>query len=151
MVYVMSSLSESFSSTTILFPALFISGVSSCGGDTTTLLAASSSLTNSSNVMVILRVFTPVALSAGEACTIFGGVSSYHPPSGCPIRAQEAVSNIAEMQATTILSMDKAARGLYFRCAPCPVLVSVVCVMLALSVISCCLFLLLYSCLEVLP
>ena len=39
--------------------------------------------------MVIFCAFTPVALSLGNAPNTFGGVSSYHPPSGFPMRAQE--------------------------------------------------------------
>ena len=34
--------------------------------------------------------FTP--RSAGVAPMTFGGVSSYHPPSGCPIRAHDATT-----------------------------------------------------------
>ena len=48
MVYVMSGRSESLSSMLISFPAVFISGISTCGGDTTTLFDASSSLMYSS-------------------------------------------------------------------------------------------------------
>ncbi len=36
MVYVVFSLSESFSATVIFFPAPLMSGISICGGDTTT-------------------------------------------------------------------------------------------------------------------
>ena len=73
---------ESFSSTSIFFPALFISGISACGGDTTTFSVALSILTNSSKKMLIFCCLTFVAPSSGDAPMTLGGVSSYHPPSG---------------------------------------------------------------------
>ena len=87
-VYVVFFFKESLSSTMILFPAPFISGISSCGGDTTTLLVASSTFIYSSKVITTFLSFTPVPLSAGVVATICGGLSSYQPPSGCPILAQ---------------------------------------------------------------
>ena len=35
--------------------------------------------------------FTPVPLSSGVVANICGGLSSYHPPSGCPILAHPAI------------------------------------------------------------
>ena len=96
----MLSIRESFSSTTIFFPDAFMSAGSICGGEMTTLLVASSSFINSSNVMVTFFDFTPVPLSAGSVCTTLGGVSSYQPPSGCPILAHETI--IANSRQTNI-------------------------------------------------
>ena len=89
MVYVVFGRSESFSSIFMRLPAPFISGGSSCGGLTTTFSCWLSNFMNSSKNMLMLRDATPVDLSAGDVCSILGGVSSNHPPSGCPIFAQE--------------------------------------------------------------
>ena len=91
-VYVVFSFSESRSATVMNFPRVFISGISICGGDTTTFSAAFSSFTNSLKYMRTLRSFTPVPLSAGVVPTTYGGVSSYHPPSGEPIRAHDTTA-----------------------------------------------------------
>ena len=87
MVYVVAGFSESLSSTTIFFPAPFISGISICGGDTTTFSVGLSTVMYSSKYIVTFFGLTPTALSAGVAPTMRGGVSSYSPPSGCPILA----------------------------------------------------------------
>ena len=84
------------------FPAVFISGDSICGGDTTTLVAASSSFMYSSKLMRIFLAVTPVALSRGEVWVILGGVSSYHPPSGWPMRAHEAAARAASAMAAAM-------------------------------------------------
>ncbi len=72
----------------IFFPDAFISGISNCGGDTTTLFVGSSILMNSSNAIVTRLSLALVPLSDGDVKTTLGGVSSYHPPSGEPMRAQ---------------------------------------------------------------
>ena len=83
----------SFSSTVIFFPEAFISGISNCGGDTMTLLVASSNFTYSLKTMVTFRSVTLVALSWGDVATMRGGLSSYQPPSGEPMRAQPEMRN----------------------------------------------------------
>ncbi len=72
-------------------PCVFISGTSSCGGETTTFSEALSSFMTSSKDMTIFFALTLKALSAGEHFITCGGVSSYHPPSGCPMRAHESI------------------------------------------------------------
>ena len=88
-VYVVLGLSESFSSTSIFLPEGFISACSICGGDITTFSVGLSTCMYSLKYMFIFfaLMFTP--WSAGDVLTIAGGVSSYHPPSGCPILAHE--------------------------------------------------------------
>ena len=80
--------SESSTSTIIRLPEALISGISSCGGETTTLLVTSSTLIYSSKTIVIFLSVTLTERSCGVVLTMLGGVSSYHPPSGDPMRAQ---------------------------------------------------------------
>ena len=75
--------------TVIRFPFTFTSGASNCGGDTTTFSVGLSSVTNSLNRMVTFLLFTSSEPFAGDVPSIFGGVSSYQPPSGLPILAHE--------------------------------------------------------------
>ena len=120
-VYVVLALSESFSSMSMLFPPALMSGDSSCGGETTTFSVAFSILINSLKRMCSFLVFTPVAFSVGDAPTTRGGVSSYQPPSGLPIRAQ-AATNVS-------VSSNRAKRH------SCQLSLRVRCVLCALSVL----------------
>ena len=94
-VYVVFSLSVSFSSTSIFLPAACISACSICGGDMTTFSVGLSTCMNSSKYIVIFFCFTFTPLSSGVVLTITGGVSSYQPPSGCPIFAHDATASSA--------------------------------------------------------
>ena len=123
MVYVVFSLSVSFSSTVIRLPPSLISGASNCGGDTITFDCASVSFMNSSKYMAMRFALTWVALSSGAECTTRGGSSSYHPPSGLPMFAQEVKSRsiseslLTKARSWSIYSRVLLSRGTLF-CPP---------------------------------
>ena len=91
-VYVVLGMSESFSSTSIFLPAAFISACSICGGDITTFSVGLSTCMYSSKYITTFFCFTFTPLSCGVVRVMVGGVSSYHPPSGCPMRAHDTAA-----------------------------------------------------------
>ena len=119
-VYVVLGFSESFISTTMRFPAALISGVSICGGDITTFSVGLSTCMYSSKLMLILRVLMPVLWSSGEQLVILGGVSSYHPPSGCPILAHDVIitATMSVIRASAPFLRRAVLRRVSVACAP---------------------------------
>ena len=62
-----------------------------------------------SKYIAIFFDFTFTPLSAGVHPMMRGGASSYHPPSGCPIFAQEARRNV-RMKSTQIPHIPPGGR-----------------------------------------
>lgn len=99
--------------TAMRLPSPLISGASSCGGDTTTFSVGLSILINSLKLIYSFFLLTFVAPSAGSAPMTFGGVSSYQPPSGLPMRAQPCSSasvRTAKRNICLLILMPQAVR-----------------------------------------
>ena len=137
MVYVVLGFRVSFSSISIAFPVVFISGCSSCGGQNMMFSVAFSTFMYSLNRISSFCWFTFVALSPGVAPITLGGTSSYHPPSGCPIRAHDATS-------TDIMYVHAITRRVL------PIAVSAVLLVVFLPecfcILSCCLLIISIEC-----
>ena len=93
-VYVTSLCRESNKVILIFFPAARTLATSNCGGEMTTFSLALANFTYSLKNMSIFFDFTFTALSAGLAPITSGGSSSYLPPSGVPILAQDTMVSI---------------------------------------------------------
>lgn len=85
----MFGLRVSFRVMTTFLPFDLISGCCTCGGEITIFSPGFSALMNSSNSMVIFFRALFSAPGRGVLPTKRGGVSSYAPPSGRPMPAQE--------------------------------------------------------------
>ena len=95
-------------------PWLLMSGCSIWGGETMTFSCAFSIWIYSSKLMYIFLLLTLTDLSAGLAESMRGGVSSYHPPSGWPMRAHAAMTVRSTMAATAAKAQRLTGVNLLF-------------------------------------